>query len=75
MSDDLSNRDRSKCGDGHATTQSTSNMVELLNSGQLNQAKFNSIQFYQHIHIYSHTAFAFEFLILPKKNTFLQNYT
>lgn len=35
--------DRSECGDGHATTQSDSNMDEILNSGQPNQAKFNSI--------------------------------
>lgn len=40
-------------------------MVEILNSGQLNQAEFNSIQF-----CCSHTTtFAFEFLTLPKKNT------
>lgn len=56
---------RSECGDGHATTQSDSNMDEILNSGQLNQAEFNSIQF-----CCSHTTtFAFEFLTLPKKNT------
>lgn len=58
--------DRFKCGDGHATTQSASNMVEILNSGQLNQVKFNSIQFYCH----THTLFAieFEFMILPKNH-------
>lgn len=46
-----------------------SNMAEILNSGQPNQVKFNSIQFYCHIHAQAHThSIRIRiFLILPKK--------
>lgn len=55
--------DRSECDDGHATTQSDSNMDEILNSGQLNQAEFNSIL------LLSHYSIRIRILDITKKKT------